>query len=173
MLNELNDHRQQEQLHTELVTRTKNEVEDVNHYHYPYAEFGIPKGRIDKKDHNNLECAIREFEEETGYKANHLNFRNTPPTSLTEDFIGTNGVKYTHIYYIAEIDPSIPIPVMTPRQLGEIQNVGWFTEKEIISVLRPYDTAKKEVIEKAFKHQCDSESSKTLLVLTKPSSCSP
>jgi 8-oxo-dGTP pyrophosphatase MutT (NUDIX family) len=100
-----------------------------------------------------LDCAIREFEEETSYKAADLNFGQPPYRSFTEDFIGTNGVRYVHIYYIAEIDASLPIPEMTRHQLGEIQNVGWFNEEEITSVLRPYDDAKKEVIRRAFQYR--------------------
>jgi len=32
------------------------------------------------------------------------------------------------------------------RQAGEISNIGWFTYEQCMKIIRPYDTAKKELL---------------------------
>jgi 8-oxo-dGTP pyrophosphatase MutT (NUDIX family) len=63
-------------------------------------EWGFPKGRRIRKDEDNLTCAKREFEEETGYKSNEYTLLNKI-VPMNENLIGTNGVSYKHIYYLA------------------------------------------------------------------------
>lgn len=151
-----------------LGTQLMQQSDSMNHH--PHAEFGIPKGRLERKDKTTLDCAIREFVEETGFRAQDLTFHTY--RTFEEEFIGTNGVSYKHIYWIAEISPHLRIPHMTTNQLGEIQNVGWFTKQEILSVLRSYDTAKASVISEAFDFMlsCDSPLSKLVQSVVSSSS---
>ena len=68
---------------------------------YTEQEWGFPKGRRDK-DENDLECGIREFEEETNIKKHEYDLLDLKP--IVEDFMGTDNKKYRNIYYIAEYD---------------------------------------------------------------------
>jgi ADP-ribose pyrophosphatase YjhB (NUDIX family) len=117
---------------------------------WTFQEFGIPKGRKNLKE-NFRECAIREFEEETGYSRDHYNIIDTG--TVEEKFIGSNGIKYKHIYYLACINNDAPVSSIDQYnryQSNEIKNVGFFTKKEACSLIRSYDIEKKKVILKCF-----------------------
>lgn len=123
---------------------------------YHHTEFSIPKGRRNMKE-SNIACAEREFFEETGYSKEHYDFIRNYPT-IHEEFIGTNGVRYRHIYYLVKMKDNIPPPHIDNSniiQIGEVQNIGWFTAEECLSLIRPYDTAKKEVIIKVHQDIID------------------
>lgn len=118
---------------------------------WKFQEFGIPKGRrnIREKFRN---CAIREFEEETNYSPEHYQIIDGIGT-IEEKFIGSNGIHYKHIYYIALVDKSAPpsfIDMDNTHQSNEIRSIGWFTIQESLQLFRSYDTEKKKVIIKAF-----------------------
>ena len=119
---------------------------------YKYQEFGFPKGRRNMKE-TNIACAEREFFEETGYDKNNYDFIKNYPTIL-EEFVGTNGIKYRHIYYLVKMKADISPPKIDYKnkiQTGEVQNIGWFTYEECMSIIRPYDIAKKKVIRKVYQ----------------------
>jgi 8-oxo-dGTP pyrophosphatase MutT (NUDIX family) len=118
---------------------------------YKYQEFGFPKGRRNMKE-TNIACAEREFYEETGYDKTCYDFIKNYPT-IHEEFVGTNGVRYRHIYYLVKIKDNVPPPKIDFRnkvQTGEVQNIGWLTYEECMSVIRPYDIEKKKVIKKVY-----------------------
>ena len=48
----------------------------------------------------NIDCAIKEFKEETDYNPDDYNICHQI-NPINEVFNGTNGVLYKHIYYIA------------------------------------------------------------------------
>lgn len=119
---------------------------------FKYQEFGFPKGRRNMKE-TNIACAEREFFEETGYDKNSYDFIKNYPTIL-EEFVGTNGIKYRHIYYLVKMKADIPPPKIDYKnkiQTGEVQNIGWFAYEECMSIIRPYDIAKKKVIRKVYQ----------------------
>ncbi|RKO94578.1 hypothetical protein BDK51DRAFT_26863 [Blyttiomyces helicus] len=76
-----------------------------------------------------------------------------------ELFVGTNGIQYRHIYYVSEISAKDVSPrdkIETIRDGGEIFNIGWFTFDQCMKVIRPYDTAKKRLLEeihRKFEHR--------------------
>lgn len=118
---------------------------------FEFQEFGFPKGRRNMKE-NNISCAEREFFEETGYDSKSYDFIKNYP-SIREEFVGTNGVHYRHIYYLVKMRPDIHPPYVDTKnkiQTGEVQNIGWFTFNECISLLRPYDVAKKQMLENVY-----------------------
>ena len=122
-----------------------------SHTKFKFQEFGFPKGRRNMKE-TNIACAEREFYEETGYDKTCYDFIKNYPT-IHEEFVGTNGVRYRHIYYLVKIKDHVPPPKIDYKnkiQTGEVQNIGWFTYEESMSILRPYDTAKKQVIKKVY-----------------------
>lgn len=116
---------------------------------YSTQEYGFPKGRKNNNE-KPIECAIREFTEETGFCKKEISIDHTI-NPLTESFIGSNGVKYTHIYYIAQVisdrEPSINKNNMT--QLEEISKVEYCLFSEAYGLIRDYDTQKKKVLYEA------------------------
>ncbi len=118
---------------------------------FKYQEFGFPKGRRNMKE-TNIACAEREFFEETGYDKSCYDFIKNYPT-IHEEFIGTNGVKYRHIYYLVKVKDNAPPPKIDYKnkiQTGEVQNIGWLTYDECMTLIRPYDIAKKDVIKNVY-----------------------
>jgi 8-oxo-dGTP pyrophosphatase MutT (NUDIX family) len=113
-------------------------------YHSP--EWGLPKGR---RAHNesDLECAEREFTEETGFrKDDYILFQNIKP--FEENLTGFNGMKYRHIYYIAllttDVEPSYNNLGRT--QKCEIGDIGLYNFDEIMNKLRPHHTDRKTIV---------------------------
>jgi len=109
-------------------------------------EYGFPKGRKNIRETDET-CAVREFCEESGYRRHEIRLRTDGP--FEENFQGTNGVRYRHVYYLAEVSRHVQRPRMDTdniQQVGEVRNVGWFTLDQCLSVIRPYDTAKKEML---------------------------
>jgi 8-oxo-dGTP pyrophosphatase MutT (NUDIX family) len=124
-----------------LVSQSDNRFE--------FQEFGFPKGRRNMKE-TNIACAEREFLEETGYDKSHYDFIKNYPT-IHEEFTGTNGVQYRHIYYLVKMKENAPPPHIDYQnkvQTGEVQNIGWFSYEECMTIMRPYDKAKKKVVKK-------------------------
>lgn len=113
---------------------------------YSNVEWGFPKGRKSKGE-NNRECAIREFCEETGLEIEDINILdNIEP--IVELMTGTNGIKYRHIYYVAQItNNKIPyIDKDNKNQYNEIGNIGFFTFYEALTLIRDYHIEKKNII---------------------------
>lgn len=126
---------------------------DINfqEFGFEFQEFGFPKGRRNMKE-TNIACAEREFLEETGYDKSCYDFIKNYPT-IHEEFMGTNGIEYRHIYYLVKMKDDIPPPKIDYKnkiQTGEVQNIGWLSYRECMNVIRPYDTAKKTVVKKVY-----------------------
>lgn len=118
---------------------------------FEFSEFGFAKGRRNMKE-TNLACAEREFFEETGYDNKSYDFIKNYP-SIREEFIGTNGIHYRHIYYLVKMKDNVRPPyvdITNKVQTGEVQNIGWFTFEECMLLLRPYDIAKKQTLENVY-----------------------
>lgn len=116
---------------------------------YYYTEFGFPKGRKNMREHN-IGCAIREFYEETGYNKECYEFIKNYPI-IVEEFLGTNNIKYKHIYYLVKMKDNVEPPTIDTNnilQIGEVKNIGWLSLNESLHVIRPYDIAKKNIIKK-------------------------
>jgi 8-oxo-dGTP pyrophosphatase MutT (NUDIX family) len=116
---------------------------------YEFSELGFAKGRRSLKE-SNITCAEREFFEETGYTKEHYDFIKNYNT-IQEEFTGTNGIRYRHVYYLVKMKDDVPPPRVDQTnivQTGEVKNIGWFTYDECVSLIRPYDSAKKNVIRK-------------------------
>jgi 8-oxo-dGTP pyrophosphatase MutT (NUDIX family) len=119
---------------------------------YSFQELGFPKGRRNMRE-SNIICAEREFYEETGYNKSTYEFIKNYPT-IQEEFVGTNGVKYRHTYYLVKMKSNVRPPKIdftNKVQSGEVRNIGWFTYDESILLLRPYDTEKKRVLSDVYK----------------------
>lgn len=107
-------------------------------------EWGFPKGRRDKCAEENLTCARREFEEETGYnKDEYIILNKIEP--IEEKLTGTNGVNYKHVYYLAMNDSDKTLNLLK-YDVYEIGDIKWFTYDEAMSHIRPYHVEKKKIL---------------------------
>ena len=117
---------------------------------WTHPEWGFPKGRRNfmETDYN---CAIREFEEETGLISTDYTILNEF-NSFTEELIGTNGIKYKHVYYIGTSisNKKLEINKKNLNQINEIGDIGWFTYDKLIKLLRPHHTERKSIITKIY-----------------------
>lgn len=111
-------------------------------------EWGFPKGRRDKRAEENLSCACREFEEESGYKKNEYIVLNKIEP-VEEKLTGTNGINYKHIYYLA-INNCEQNHVPSDYDLYEIGDIKWFTYDEAMSHIRPYHIEKKKILTRIY-----------------------
>jgi ADP-ribose pyrophosphatase YjhB (NUDIX family) len=134
----------------EMNTSTKkfNYLKSINFFEsvstvYDTPEWGFPKGRRNKYE-KNIDCAIREFTEETNFK-NFTIFDRI--NHLTETFNGTNNIEYKHVYWVGGTEkPDIEFD----NDTYEVGNIGWFTIDEILKLFRPYDTTKINLINQLY-----------------------
>jgi 8-oxo-dGTP pyrophosphatase MutT (NUDIX family) len=111
------------------------------------GEWGFPKGRRNYHE-KNLACAIREFEEETGYSENdYIIPENILP--IKEILIGTNGITYKHIYYIAIMN-SNKEPFIAENN-NEVGDISWQSFSSAIINIRNYHIEKKKILNEVFK----------------------
>lgn len=113
-------------------------------------EFGFPKGRKNLHE-QDLDCALREFEEETGYSSYDIEILSAVP--YQELFIGSDKVTYRHTYYLAKLKDNAIIrqKVTEIQKCGEIANCGWFTCQQALHVIRYSNAAKRDLLIKIIK----------------------
>ena len=113
-------------------------------------EWGFPKGRRNYHE-KNLDCAKREFSEETSYNSSdYYLLENINP--INEIFNGTNGILYKHIYYIAldKSNKDAKIDNLNTHQIDEIGDIDWFTYNNAINKIRPYHNEKKKILNEIY-----------------------
>ena len=108
------------------------------------TEWEFPKGRRNSHE-KDLECALREFEEETGYSREDIDvIENISP--YEEIFIGSNNKSYKHKYFLAKMQmPSYDI--IPKHQPSEVSKTDWKTLDKCLESIRPYSLEKKKIIE--------------------------
>tara|TARA_B100000035_G_C21030026_1_gene567940 strand:- start:819 stop:1601 length:783 start_codon:yes stop_codon:yes gene_type:complete len=112
------------------------------------SEWGFPKGRRNYQE-KDLDCALREFEEETGIKRENINLiENVLP--IEEVFIGSNLKSYKHKYYIAFVENDDDIN-LNNYQKSEVSKIEWKTYFECLQCIRSYNLEKKQIIENLYK----------------------
>ena len=109
------------------------------------TEWEFPKGRRNFQE-KDLECALREFEEETGYSSRDIIVvENVLP--FEEMFIGSNHKSYKHKYFLAYMnDPNEIVDNVYGFQKTEVSKLEWKTIDECLESIRPYNLEKKQVI---------------------------
>lgn len=117
-------------------TSWKDHMEKAGDTLWPDPEWGFPKGRRDYHE-TEIECALREFEEETGMLKTDISIiQNILP--ITEHFHGSDSRPYIHSYYLAMV------PWKKSENYGvsdtdvEIKKVAWFRFEEAILHLRSH-----------------------------------
>lgn len=110
-------------------------------------EWGFAKGRRSRRE-KDMQCAKREFGEETGLREHDYNIISQLGT-VEESFRGSNRVNYRHIYFVgnSKTDKSaICLDPHNSEQVAEIGDIGWFTCDEALRMFRPYDIEKKALM---------------------------
>lgn len=112
--------------------------------HWKETEWEFPKGRRNFQE-RDLECALREFEEETGYSKNELCvIENLMP--FEEIFIGSNHKAYKHKYFLAKLKNNEKTNDMKNYQPSEVSKMEWKTLEDCLDSIRPYNLEKKQLI---------------------------
>ena len=128
-----------------ILDKSQNNIEIYNK-----TEWEFPKGRRNINE-NNLKCAIREFEEETGLSKNKINIINNK--SYEEIYIAVNNIRYRHIYYIAKcFDPLYDLyNPLNKTQIKEVKDVKWLNYDEVIDSIRKIYIERIELFKRIHK----------------------
>jgi ADP-ribose pyrophosphatase YjhB (NUDIX family) len=113
---------------------------------YDTTEWEIPKGKK-KTNETNLNCAIREFCEETSYDNNKYIIINCIDP-IHDIFMGTNNKEYRHIFYTALVNSDINDQIEYSN--NEIDIVKWCNWEEINNIIRPYSKSKLNILTSVF-----------------------
>jgi len=129
----------------EIIT-LKNII-DNSTTNWEETEWEFPKGRRNYKE-KDLECALREFEEETGICQQKITIvENILP--FEEIFIGTNHKPYKHKYFLGYMSDTENY--MYNFQTSEVSKLEWKTIDECLESIRPYNLEKKNLISNIYK----------------------
>jgi 8-oxo-dGTP pyrophosphatase MutT (NUDIX family) len=148
--NETAQHRNEKQISREKFNQLKSGI-NGGEYNLDYLiessttcwteqEWGFPKGR---KNYNetDLDCSIREFNEETGLTIEKQNIvQNIAP--FEEIFCGSNYKSYKHKYFLT----FLKFEPLKPFDYFEISDIKWKPYLECMGSIRPYNLEKKRMI---------------------------
>lgn len=116
------------------------------------SEWGFPKGRKNMTE-TNLQCAYREFCEETALHPECIQLCNVKP--FEEVFTGSNKVRYRHQYYLAYFDQALQHEISKSDKdvakrvdVHEIKDIRWVTLKEGLSMIRDRNVERKELFQR-------------------------
>ena len=128
-------------INEETITLDNLILNSTTNWEGPEWEF--PKGRRNYQE-KEIDCALREFEEETGYPMSDLNVIENL-LSFDEIFIGSNHKSYKHKYFLAFMN-SEDITIVPKYQITEVSDVKWLTLDKCLNLIRPYNIEKKKII---------------------------
>ena len=112
------------------------------------TEWEFPKGRRNQRE-KDLDCALREFQEETGIPQNKLTIVENL-LAFEEMFIGSNHKAYKHKYFLAFYNNSQDednLNELNNFQVTEVSKLEWKTLDKCLESIRPYNLEKKEIIQ--------------------------
>lgn len=149
-----NNYRNEEK-HAETLFKFIKEGIDINNEIYTIKKFcelsttswsepewGFPKGRREYQE-KDINCALREFEEESGYKSNSIELiENVQP--YDEIFIGSNLKCYKHRYFLAVCEEFIKQD--TDFQVSEVGDLQWLSYEEALKIIRPYNIERINIL---------------------------
>ena len=122
---------------------TLNDIINNSKTQWSETEWEFPKGRRNFQE-KDLECALREFEEETGISSENISLvDNLIP--FDEVFIGSNHKCYKHKYFLAYMNQTAS-ETLENFQKTEVSKLEWKTIDQCISSIRPYHLEKKKLI---------------------------
>lgn len=113
-------------------------------YDWEDTEWGFPKGRRNYHE-KDLNCALREFEEETGYVRNNVCIvQNISP--YEEIFTGSNMKSYKHKYFLSHINNDVK--QSNDYQETEVADLQWLSMEECLNKIRPYNLERLNILNK-------------------------
>jgi 8-oxo-dGTP pyrophosphatase MutT (NUDIX family) len=113
------------------------------------TEWGFPKGRRNHKE-SDYDCALREFNEETGYNVKYLqNLQNIIP--YEEIFTGSNYKSYKHKYFIMFMSYNNSL-LQNEFEKTEVSKMEWKSYNQCMESIRPYNKEKMRLITNI--HEC-------------------
>jgi ADP-ribose pyrophosphatase YjhB (NUDIX family) len=129
-----------------------------NERHWPDPDWGFPKGRRKRYVYeSDLDCAMREFREETGISPkNYQIIKEVKP--IEEIFYGSDGVQYKNVYYLARANSYLPLYFnpYNSQQVSEIRKIGWYNRDQAMSQIRGYHKERKNLLNKV-SHYLESK----------------
>ena len=132
---------------------------DNSKTNYLMTEWEFPKGRRNHRE-TDLECAKREFQEETNYKCDDYTLIQNIDT-FTEEFTGENKVRYKYIYYIGYLinfEKDVFIDEENKDQFNELKDIRWLTKSDALNILRNYHYTRVNIINEIYRFiDCLSE----------------
>ena len=130
------------------INYTLDDIVKLSTTDWGETEWEFPKGRRNQRE-KDLECALREFEEETGISRNKLTIiENLIP--FEEMFIGSNHKAYKHKYFLAlfnTIHDNDILDELDNFQVTEVSKLEWKTLDKCLESIRPYNLEKKTIIQ--------------------------
>ena len=121
---------------------TLSDLVDASPTKWEEPEWGFPKGRRNYNE-TDLDCSVREFNEETGYNLNKTNvIHNISP--FEEIFCGSNYKSYKHKYFLTQMDVENSEPAI--QETNEISKIQWKSYADCISSIRSYNLEKKRLL---------------------------
>lgn len=125
---------------------------NITCYHRP--EWGFPKGRKNKSE-TKLECALREFTEETSLDSKDIRVLFDKP--ITEEYKGSNGSIFCNHYFLAVLENPSTRNLSTQSseyiekngtgiQNTEIGCVQWLDYYQAIDNIREYHHKTKDIL---------------------------
>ena len=117
---------------------------------YDSPEWGFPKGRRNLFE-KNLDCALREFQEETNISSDKINILSKI-NCVSEEYIGSNSLNYRHIYYLGYVVPNTidDLDNVFEQSNYEVSKIGWFSWEEATDLIRDYYTEKVKVVNQIY-----------------------
>ena len=121
---------------------TLNDIVLRSNTKWQETEWEFPKGRRNYQE-KDMDCALREFEEETGISHNKIQIvENIMP--FEEIFTGSNYKSYKHKYFVGIINNNT-IPKNT-FQINEISEIRWVPIDHVCEFIRDYNFEKINII---------------------------
>lgn len=118
---------------------------DQSSTNWKETEWEFPKGRRNNKE-RELDCALREFEEETGIPLQKIQvLDNVCP--YEENYIGTNLKSYKHKYFVAQMSYEADFNVDHTIQLSEVSKASWMSLPICLDAIRPYHWEKRQLLQ--------------------------
>lgn len=110
-------------------------------------EWGFPKGRPNRGE-SVIQCAIREFKEETGIPKEKLIIINGP--EYEEYYTGTNGILYRNKYVIGTCyEVRVGVDPLNHHQAKEISGVKWVRVRDAPDSIRKTYPSRLVILENA------------------------
>ena len=123
---------------------TLKDIIEKSNTKWKETEWEFPKGRRNYQE-KDLDCAFREFEEETGIPKSSITIiENVLP--FEEIFIGTNHKSYKHKYFLAYCKENDSEYNLENYQKSEVSKLEWKTIDKCLESIRPYSLEKKQLI---------------------------